>query len=233
MDTEQDDVQIHGGNVGTWTFSKLLLAPGKRQCGLFMKLMQEFLSNGEVHRRLAALRQFADDSRSFKHETRRGAVWIPQRRYVDLGNYYYSVIFLALHFYEWWTTNTMRFAPFMKQWTSLHPDAPETDKAYEMRGDVLEFILEFANETGPAVDTVIRSQRMDLNRIVRQMGMTLEEYDRLMFSSFWGGPPSVRQRPSANMYSLAILHACSIHFGPFVPIFVSDRFLNQPPWQSV
>ena len=214
----------------SWTFSNLLLPQGKNLCTELKKLMLEFIYNDEVLRRNQELHRFARSGLSFKHETRSGFVW-RRGRFEDLGNYCYSVLYLLLHYYfEWWAPGFSPFGPLMEQWPSLRPETPSTPATCVMRGDVLEFIMEFMRETGPSVSSEIRDQRLKLNATMRSLGDVVDSCNRLIFSSQRGGPPVVSQCPDACLYSMKLLHAVVLHTED-VPREIGVAYLSEPPWQ--
>ena len=99
-----------------------------------------------------------------------------------------------------------------------------------MRGDVLEFLMEYARETGPSTHPAISDERVQLNLIMRELGQTIEDCNRLIFSSWFGGPPVVRQCPPASLYSWKLVHACILHCEG-VPSEISIAFLREGAWR--
>ena len=83
--------------------------------------------------------------------------------------------------------------------------------------------------SGSAIATSTSAWR--LNLIMRQLGQTIEDFNPLIFSSWFGGPPVVRQCPPASLYSWKLVHACILHCED-VPSDISIAYLREGAWRS-
>ena len=109
--------------------------------------------------------------KQFKDISHHGYVSMNRRRH-DFGNYKYSVMFLLM----------TRLAPhhqqqnitckLMHQYESLSKPSSTTDTCIELIGDVIEYCLYFAVETGPAIPDDVRESRLSFNKAITEFVMT-------------------------------------------------------------
>ena len=179
-------------------------------------LVASLLSNAEFLRRLDALAHIADlynsgtPSRSaFKEGTRRGAVWL-DGWWKDLGNYFYAHIYLLI-VYTIQDSATFRptFQKLMNTWETLSPNpVAYTDETMSMQGDFIEFILDETMCTGPTIAPLLRRERLDLQRLMRELSQAAVSIERPLFDTFWGGCPTLRHRPPVREYT--VIFICSV-----------------------
>lgn len=135
----------------------------------------------------------------FKEKSQGGAIRF-KRRFVDIGNWKYSVIFnMMIKAAEEIEDPTC--LSFFQQLTSSYPtcrfDADYTDNSISMKGDVIECILATCNLRGPAVDKNSVHDRKEVHDIIKRLGHWL---DTLLHWVFDGEDVRGQDLPSPTFF---------------------------------
>lgn len=126
----------------------------------------------------------------FKEKSRGGTIRF-NRRFVDIGNWRYSVIFNKM-IKAAEEIEDPTCLSFFQQLTSSYPtcrfDADYTDNSISMKGDVIECILATCNLRGPAVDKNSVQDRKDVHDTIKRLGLWLDSLLHWVFDGedVWG-----------------------------------------------
>ena len=143
--------------------------------------------------------------KQFKDLNNQGHVYMHRRRH-DLGNYKYSVIYqflvrLAEHHGQ--LNIKAKFIQLTDRYTSLRRASSSTQTGIEMRGDVIEYCLQWALQTGPAIPDEIRESRLSFNKALIECS---DAYNSLIHGLCMH-PPIVRECPPPDWFAKTISQA--------------------------
>ena len=202
------------GGAATWSWRILLHE-------FTLPIMQQLMASVEKLIKNDCLEDWLQEilvisRQEFKDISNRGHIYMNRRRQ-DLGNYKYSVLFQFMtrlaphHGQEHITRKLMQLAD---RYESLSKPSSTTDTGIEMRGDVIEYCLSFALETGPAIEDDVREARLSFNRDMVEFSRA---YDSLI-QGLCMSPPTAAECPPpdwlAKTFSLAVMAQTSTSAGP-------------------
>lgn len=170
-----------------WDFRRITRPSGLAGSAKFWSLASAIAHDPVAEE--AMKHMLANDRVSMKAKSHQGAVW-RNRRWVDDGNWIYAALWCAV-VVESRSDSIVKHLVF--RWPSLQPTHGLSFKAIELMGDCIENMLAEALLTGPAIPTVIRTQREQLMKLVRDFGDTIVALDHLLVVE--DGPPRSRDRP--------------------------------------
>jgi len=145
-----------------------LVHNGRELCKDILDVVELLLANTEF---IQAIRDLTGtERRTFKNQSYCGAVWIG-RRYKDLGNICYCVLFQLL----WYVAKSPNHAAQLELlqelsdcWPSLGDKWDPSSDSIEMKADVIEYVLAVARLTGDAVSNSQRVPRSECNQLIRR-----------------------------------------------------------------
>ena len=170
-----------------WDFKRITRPCGLVRCEKFWSLAFAIAHDPVAEE--AMKHMLANDRVSMKAKSHQGAVW-RSRRWVDDGNWVYAALWCAVVVEGGSDSIAKRL---VLRWPSLQPTHGMSGKAIELMGDCIENMLAEALLTGPAIPTVIRTQREQLMKLVRDFGNTIFALDKLLVVE--DGPPRSGDRP--------------------------------------
>ena len=149
--------------------------------------------------------------RGFKKTTYDGAVWM-QRQWRDLGNYCYTVLWqLSWYCCKDLPSSHVDTYAFMNRLVQKYPSLadhwPRSPHSQELKGDVIEYALALTYLTGPAVNEVVRNQRLQFQSLMRQWFEAFVKVIKQVANHYGIGYPPQRllpkERPLAQLIGLA------------------------------